>query len=398
MKNTRKHILLSFAVLMMTMTACGQVNDDKTESRKSSASSNVDSSSSESDSSLSSSSDSSKSDSKTTTTTTASKATSSVTTTSIVTVTDAKGNLLSKISIDENGKVINLDKDGKPKTTTKKTTSKTGSTSSSGTATTTRKTTSGGGSSTSYTSNSGNNNSGGYSNGNSGSSDNSYSNNNNNSGNSGNSGNNNSSSNNNQQQQTEQQTQAPEPEPQKEYYDVCGFLLDNWCPENYGLAGAKIVGGSYDESKCYDVACELYEKNKSIYERGLSLINQVRSEAGVSPLELDKNLCIAATMRSLEQDFVTGMSHTRPNGSQIKDLICNRFSSIGSSDNLYGENCCEGAYDIDSAVEAWKDSPAHYANMVYSEYTKIGLGLSKYMGIEYWTTVFEGEIDWDQYF
>ena len=330
MKNTRKHILLSFAVLMMTMTACGQVNDDKTESRKSSASSNVDSSSSESDSSLSSLSDSSKSDSKTTTTTAATKATSSVTTTSIVTVTDAKGNLLSKISIDENGKVITLDKDGKPKTTTttKKTTNKTGSTSSGGTASTTRKTTSGGGSSTSYTSNSGNNNSGGYSNGNSGSSDNSYSNNNNNSGNSGNSGNNNSSSNNNQQQQTEQQTQAPEPEPQKEYYDVCGFLLDNWCPENYGLAGAKIVGGSYDESKCYDVACELYEKNKSIYERGLSLINQVRSEAGVSPLELDKNLCIAATMRSLEQDFVTGMSHTRPDGTGLRELINNRFSEI----------------------------------------------------------------------
>ena len=237
MKNTRKHILLSFAVLMMTMTACGQVNDDKTESRKSSASSNVDSSSSESDSSLSSLSDSSKSDSKTTTTTAATKATSSVTTTSIVTVTDAKGNLLSKISIDENGKVINLDKDGKPKTTTKKTTSKTGSTSSSGTATTTRKTTSGGGSSTSYTSNSGsNNNSGGYSNGNSGSYDNSYSNDNNNSGNSGNSnsgnsGNNNSSSNNNQQQQTEQQTQAPEPEPAPSI-DYSN-LIERWLASDY---------------------------------------------------------------------------------------------------------------------------------------------------------------------
>ena len=398
MKNTRKHILLSFAVLMMTMTACGQVNDDKTESRKSSASSNVDSSSSESDSSLSSLSDSSKSDSKTTTTTAATKATSSVTTTSIVTVTDAKGNLLSKISIDENGKVINLDKDGKPKTTTKKTTNKTGSTSSSGTATTTRKTTSGGGSSTSYTSNSGNNNSGGYSNGNSGSYDNSYSNDNNNSGNSGNSGNNNSSSNNNQQQQTEQQTQAPEPEPQKEYYDVCGFLLDNWCPENYGLAGAKIVGGSYDESKCYDVACELYEKNKSIYERGLSLINQVRSEAGVSPLELDKNLCIAATMRSLEQDFVTGMSHTRPDGTGLRELISNRFSEIWSSDKSYGENCCSGAPDVDSAVDAWKNSSGHYAIMTYSVHTKVGLGLSQYTGVEYWTAAFEGEIDWDQYF
>ena len=235
MKNTRKHILLSFAVLMMTMTACGQVNDDKTESRKSSASSNVDSSSSESDSSLSSLSDSSKSDSKTTTTTAATKATSSVTTTSIVTVTDAKGNLLSKISIDENGKVINLDKDGKPKTTTKKTTNKTGSTSSSGTATTTRKTTSGGGSSTSYTSNSGNNNSGGYSNGNSGSYDNSYSNDNNNSGNSGNSGSNNSSSNNNQQQQTqkqtEQQTQAPEPEPEPVVWD--GYTLDWWLQSDF---------------------------------------------------------------------------------------------------------------------------------------------------------------------
>ena len=237
MKNARKHILLSFAVLMMTMTACGQVNDDKTESRKSSASSNVDSSSSESDSSLSSLSDSSKSDSKTTTTTAATKATSSVTTTSIVTVTDAKGNLLSKISIDENGKVINLDKDGKPKTTTKKTTNKTGSTSSSGTATTTRKTTTGGGSSTSYTFNSGsNNNSGGYSNGNSGSYDNSYSNDNNNSGNSGNSnsgnsGNNNSSSNNNQQQQTEQQTQAPEPEPEPVVWD--GYTLDWWLQSDF---------------------------------------------------------------------------------------------------------------------------------------------------------------------
>ncbi|MBR1421849.1 MAG: CAP domain-containing protein [Ruminococcus sp.] len=398
MKNTRKHIsVLTILSVLAVLTSCGQVNE-QTESKKY-IDSSVDSSSVNVSDSLSesfSNSDSSIASTTTTTTTTASseEETSNVTTTSIVVMTNSKGNVVTQFAVDESGRTIALDKDGKPKTTTKKSTSgSTGSTSSGNT--TTRKNTSNGSSSSSSGSgssggNSSYNNSGNSSNGNAGNSSNRNSgSNNSNSGNSGNSGN-------SQPKQTTtttttQETQAPEPTT----YDVCGLLLSNWTPEDYGMACATIVGGSYDENKCYNVACELYEKNKSTYERGLSLINRIRAEAGCNPLELDRDLCIAATMRSLEQDLVTGISHTRPNGTGIEELIKSRFSNIWSEDNFYGENCCEGAFDIDSAVDAWRNSPGHYGNMIHSIYTKVGFGFSKYTGIEYWTADFEGEIDWD---
>ena len=399
MKNTRYAIFLASFLALLSFTACGEVGDKPAPKTTKADSSSVIDSSSVVDSKQD---DSSSADSKTTTTA-SSKETTSVTTTSIVVMKDGKGNIVTQFAVGEDGKTIPLDKDGKPKTTTTK---KSGSGSSSSGKTTTKKTSNGSSNNTTgsvtYQTNSGG--SSGYSGGDSGYSDNggySYD----NGGNSGSSGGSSGGSSssgggavNTTTTTTTTRAPEPEPEPEPQTYDVCGLLLSNWTPDDYGLACATIVGGSYDENKCYEVACDLYEKNKSTYERGLNLINKIRSNAGANPLELDKDLCIAATMRSLEQDLVTGMSHTRPNGTGVKDLIKNRFSNIWSEDNPYGEICCSGVPDIDSAVSAWENSSGHYAIMTYSVNTKVGFGFSKYTGVEYWTAVFEGEIDWDQYF
>lgn len=53
----------------------------------------------------------------------------------------------------------------------------------------------------------------------------------------------------------------------------------------------------------------------SYYNDILTLVNQLRAEAGVQPLTLDTTLCQAATMRAIEIDYSDYFSHSRPDGT-----------------------------------------------------------------------------------
>lgn len=107
----------------------------------------------------------------------------------------------------------------------------------------------------------------------------------------------------------------------------------------------------------------------------LSDINSLRASQGLSALSLDSSLSTIAATRAQEASSV--WSHTRPDGTQGCDMI--------SADKWRGENLSyikytsfdgsgtaqSGAADImfDNLVA----SPTHYANMVYANYTKIGI-------------------------
>ena len=101
----------------------------------------------------------------------------------------------------------------------------------------------------------------------------------------------------------------------------------------------------------------------------ISHINELRVSTGVEVLELDRDLIAVADIRSEEAS--ANWSHTRPNGEQGVELI--------SSDKWKGENLSriKGTEDpVKAASVMFEDlvaSPAHYDNMVFGEFTRIGI-------------------------
>lgn len=90
-----------------------------------------------------------------------------------------------------------------------------------------------------------------------------------------------------------------------------------------------------------------------------NIINEMREEAGLESLDWDLNLEQTADVRSEEAADV--FSHTRPNG-KAWNTVNSRIQG--------GENLAFGFYDAQSVVDAWVDSPTHYDNMMYSDFTK----------------------------
>ena len=119
------------------------------------------------------------------------------------------------------------------------------------------------------------------------------------------------------------------------------------------------------------------------YSEILELVNNIRAEAGVSPLTLDTTLCQAATVRAIEMDNTGVFSHTRPDGTDCWSV----FKLYGITYRTCGENIAMGQRTPAQVVESWRNSPGHYANMVKAGFGKLGAGMSNSNRI-YWVQMF----------
>lgn len=131
-------------------------------------------------------------------------------------------------------------------------------------------------------------------------------------------------------------------------------------------------------------AISLSSQNSGIYNSVLNYVNGYRSEVGVENLSLDTNLSIAATIRALEMAWSNKFSHDRPNGSSCFSVL----NDFGISYYSAGENIAWGYWDAASVSEGWKNSPGHYANMISSDFSKIGVGYAVVDGERYWVQLF----------
>lgn len=115
-------------------------------------------------------------------------------------------------------------------------------------------------------------------------------------------------------------------------------------------------------------------KGKFRYEDAYKILeytNQIRAEAGVKPLTMDKDLLEAAMQRAAETALY--FSHTRPDGS----------SCFTACPKMSGENIAAGTTNAKGVVSLWKNSPGHYQNMVSPNYKSIGIGCYEQKGILY---------------
>ena len=107
-------------------------------------------------------------------------------------------------------------------------------------------------------------------------------------------------------------------------------------------------------------------------------LNAYRKSAKLGNLTKDANLEKIAQQRAKE--LVESFSHKRPDGTSGLSLI---------KGNVYkGENIAKGQKTCDAVMSAWYNSEGHKANMLGSNYTKVGVAGYEYNGVIYWVMVF----------
>lgn len=110
----------------------------------------------------------------------------------------------------------------------------------------------------------------------------------------------------------------------------------------------------------------------------LDSINIQRTASGLKPLKWDNKLENCAKKRAIES--ATSFSHTRPNGKPWYTV---------NSKIMGGENLAYGYSTAKDVMAAWMNSPTHKENILWPEFTKIGISI--YLGpdgVYYWAQEF----------
>lgn len=115
----------------------------------------------------------------------------------------------------------------------------------------------------------------------------------------------------------------------------------------------------------------------------LELVNEERAKSGLAPLTLDASASTAAQTRAKE--IVSTFSHTRPNGSSFSTTL----TEAGASYRSAGENIAYGQNSPAQVMNSWMNSSGHRANIMSSNYTRIGIGHYETAdGTDYWVQLF----------
>ena len=113
-----------------------------------------------------------------------------------------------------------------------------------------------------------------------------------------------------------------------------------------------------------------------------ALVNQMRVQNGLKPLNIDKPLSVKARIKSNDMKANKYFSHNSPTyGSPFAMM-----QSLGIAYKSAGENIAKGYTSAEAVVNAWMNSPSHKANILSSKYTSMGIGYVD----GYWTQWFIG--------
>lgn len=127
----------------------------------------------------------------------------------------------------------------------------------------------------------------------------------------------------------------------------------------------------------------IHQTSNAYYaEQVVAIVNQERAAAGLSPVTLDADVSAAALVRAKE--CAQSFSHTRPNGSSCFTAL----KEAGINYRGAGENIAYGQQTPTEVMQAWMNSSGHRANIMNSQYTKIGVAYTVINGTPYWAQFF----------
>lgn len=115
----------------------------------------------------------------------------------------------------------------------------------------------------------------------------------------------------------------------------------------------------------------------------LELTNNERIKCNIAPLKMEDTLCKAAQEHASDMAVNNYFSHTSLDGRTIVDRI-NKYAKY----KCYGENIAMGQITPEQVVKDWINSEGHRANILNSQFTKIGIGYNK--NGNYWVQNFGG--------
>ncbi|KAI8805758.1 CAP domain-containing protein [Cladochytrium replicatum] len=123
------------------------------------------------------------------------------------------------------------------------------------------------------------------------------------------------------------------------------------------LAGANMVSATISDAEAAQM---------------LSLLNILRSQKGVSPLELEQRLNELAEEHSVDMSRKCNMVHEGSDGTSPGQ----RVDRKGIEWSLAGENIAAGQGDVRTVMDDWIASAPHLENLLNPKYNFVGFGKS----------------------
>ena len=102
-----------------------------------------------------------------------------------------------------------------------------------------------------------------------------------------------------------------------------------------------------------------------------SMINDFRRQNGVAPVQLDNSLNYVSCQHSNWMRANNNLDHTGVDGTDPFQRCARARTNCNAENIAFHSN-----KDINWMMEFFRNSPSHRANMLNSEYTKVGIGLS----------------------
>lgn len=121
--------------------------------------------------------------------------------------------------------------------------------------------------------------------------------------------------------------------------------------------------GSGDSGQPADTADSAYA------DQVVTLVNQERAKAGLSPLASDSALAAMALDKAKDMYHNNYFDHNSPTYGSPFDMM----RSYGISYTYAGENIAKGQRNPQEVMDAWMNSPGHRQNILSPNFTKIGV-------------------------
>ena len=125
----------------------------------------------------------------------------------------------------------------------------------------------------------------------------------------------------------------------------------------------------------------------SMTSQVVNLVNSERAAQGLMALQKDSRLAALAQQKAEDMAKSQYFSHTSPTYGSAFDML----KAAGYSYKTAGENIAMGQKSAASVMDGWMHSSGHRANILKSDYTKIGVGYAKASdGTTCWVQIFKG--------
>ncbi len=123
----------------------------------------------------------------------------------------------------------------------------------------------------------------------------------------------------------------------------------------------------------------------SYEQKVVELVNVERQKSGLSSLTLDTSISNIARMKSADMANNNYFAHQSPTYGSAGDML----TKYGVKWSAWGENIASGQRTPQEVVTAWMNSPGHRANIMSTNFSKIGVGYAvNSNGTPYWTQMF----------